>query len=963
MVDPVSGALVAVFGTAFDGLLQHGIGGMAHRLDDRRRIRALTNPERVVQRVADELAALRRTELRGLSDQDWLRSVDAVRDSLRAVRWADLTRSPTDLVSSERLYAYVRTGDPHVFERVGLAGEARTAYELLLAGCCAGLADLARTVDRVMRDLQVSMSEDLAELRTRDAVTARDFELRYARFIASTTGSFELFGVARGRAPDKHSFDHFYVSLAVARRTPEEEVESPSLTGAGVSAATAFADTRRVLLCGTAGAGKTTFLRWLALMAARATLADDPAAVVPFFLPLRQFADGSLPSPEGLLTATAAVLAEEKPDRWVVSRFREGRVLLLVDGIDELGPERRAEAKRWLEDLVAAYPDARYVVTTRPSAVEEDWLAEARFTTFDLLPLSAKGVRVFLTAWHDAARFANEADPEAVAWLDTCERTLAETLAARPELRKLTSSPLLCGLLCALHQDGGMHLPRDRKSLYEAALDLLLVRWDEQRGVVVDQQRFSKEEQLVVLQRFAYSLVRNRKQLVAKPVAEQWIGNAMRGLRPHDAEPAEVLQRFLERTGLLRESAPGDVQFVHRTFRDYLAAKEIVDAGDLDLLVEHAHRDDWTDVVVMAVAHARPVERAQVLVGLLDGNESARHDRRVADLLHLVAAASLEQADVVGRTDKRGDVRAEVRRAVARLIPPTTMNEAEALATAGAFVRDLLPDTAEGLTDVQAACVVRTIAMIGGEGALEKIKPFTELDESVVLEELLRAWRLSPDPEYYAKTVLAEVEFGDRRVDVRGWHRIRHLHHLRRLEVLHCVGDITPLDPIAAMPMLRRLELMQNDVLRDLSPLTRSGTLRVLHLTRCPQLRDLSPLARTGVEELSLHFTRADLTSLSGTGLRSLKVRSPVLDGGLAAIPADLPLRELAVDNRPPRRNLIGIERWTGLTTVECYGVPHPAEIAVLAELPELRRLVVHQPESRLRPSGLPDQVALVFGG
>jgi len=962
MVDPVSGALVAVFGTALDGLLQHGIGGIAHRLDDSRRIRALANPERVIRRVADELAALRRTELRGLSDQDWLRSVDAVRDSLHAVRWADLTRSPTDLVSSERLYAYVRTNDPHVFERAGLVGESRTAYELLLAGCCAGLADLARTVDRVMRDLQVRISEDLAELREREALAAKDFELRYARFISSTTNSFELFGVARGRAPGKHSFDHFYVSLAVARRTPDQAADSP-LTGAGVAAATAFADTGRVLLCGTAGAGKTTFLRWLALMAARGALAGDPGGVVPFFLPLRQFADGPLPTPEGLIAVTAAVLAEEKPDRWVGARFREGRALLLVDGIDELGPERRAEAKRWLEDLVAVYPDARYVVSTRPSAVDEDWLSDARFTTFDLLPLSAKGVRAFLTAWHDAARFERESDEEAIAWLDTCEQALAETLAARPDLRKLTASPLLCGLLCALHQDGGLHLPRDRKSLYEAALDLLLVRWDEQRGVVVDQQRFSKEEQLVVLQRFAYSLVRNRKQLVAKPVAEQWIGHAMRGLRPHDAEPAEVLQRFLERTGLLRESAPGDVQFVHRTFRDYLAAKEIVDAGDLDVLVEHAHRDDWTDVVVMAVAHARPVERAQVLAGLLAGNESARHDQRVANLLHLVAAASLEQADVVGRVDKRDDVRDDVRRAVARLIPPNTMNEAEALAASGAFVRDLLPNTAEGLTDVQAACVVRTIAMIGGEGALEKIKPFTELDESAVLEELLRAWRLSPDPEHYAKTVLAEVEFGDRRVDVRGWHRIRHLHHLRRLEVLHCVGDVTPLDPIAGMPMLRRLELMQNDVLRDLSPLTRSTTLRVLHLVRCPQLRDLSPLARTGVEELSLHFTRADLASLSGAGLRSLKVRSPALDGGLAAIPADLPLRELAVDNRPPRRNLIGIERWTGLTTVECYGVPHPAELAVLAELPELRRLVVHQPESLLRPSGLPDQVALVFGG
>ncbi|WP_433265387.1 NACHT domain-containing protein [Actinosynnema sp. CS-041913] len=945
VIDPVSGALIAVFGTAFDGLLQHGVGGIAHRADDRRRIRALAKPDRLVRRVADELVGLRRTELPGLSDQEWRRAVEAVRESLAAVRWAELAKAPADLVSAERLARRVPAAD----YELTVAG--RAAYDLLLDGCCAGLAELARSVDRIMRDLQVGISDDVAELRGREEREAADFELRYADYVTRTTNSFELFGVARGRAPGRHSFDRSYISLAVARRTGAEEAP---LTGAGVSAATAFDETRRVLLRGSAGSGKTTFLRWSALQAAR----QSPVGEVPFFVPLRQFAEGPLPSPEKLVLSTAPVLAEEKPERWVVARFREGRALLLVDGIDELGSERRAEAKQWLEELVAAYPEARYVVSTRPSAVDEDWLSEAEFTTFDLLPLSAKGVRDFLAAWHDAARGEQ---PDIAEWLNTCERSLAETLAVRADLRKLASSPLLCGLLCALHQDGGMHLPRDRKSLYDAALDLLLVRWDEQRGVAVDEDRFrfSKEEQLVVLQRFAYSLVRHSQQLVTKDKARQWIGGAMRGLRPHDAEPSDVLQRFLERTGLLRESVHGDVQFVHRTFRDYLAAKEVVDSGDLGPLVDHAHRDDWHDVVVMAVAHARPAERAEVLAGLLDGNEAARHDSRVADLLHLLAAASIEHADVVGRVDKRPDVRDEVRRAVSRLIPPTTMTDAETLASAGAFVRDLLPDTPDGLSDIEAACVVRAIAMIGGEGALEKIHPFAELDESVVLDELLRAWRNSPNPEDYARTVLAEVDFGDLRVDLRGWHRIRHVHYLRHLRHLRCLGGVTPLDPIAAMPGLRWLELMQNDVLRSLEPLSGNRSLRTLQLTQCPLVRDLSPIARGRVEELSLHFTHADLASLAGAGLRALRVRHPALERGLAVIPADLPLRLLAVDNRPPGRSLLGVERWPGLRVVECYGVPHPAELAELSELPNLERLVIRQPESPVELKGLADRVAV----
>jgi predicted NACHT family NTPase len=104
------------------------------------------------------------------------------------------------------------------------------------------------------------------------------------------------------------------------------------------------------------------------------------------------------------------------------------------------------------------------------------------------------------------------------------------------------------------------------------------------------------------------SLVKNQDILLPREQAIRRIQHAMRGLRSNHAEPDLVLQRILERTGLLREVYDGQIQFVHRTFRDYLAAKEVVDSGDLDLLIDHAHLDQWHDVVIMSVAHARPAE-------------------------------------------------------------------------------------------------------------------------------------------------------------------------------------------------------------------------------------------------------------------------------------------------------------------------------------------------------------------
>ena len=139
-------------------------------------------------------------------------------------------------------------------------------------------------------------------------------------------------------------------------------------------------------------------------------------------------------------------------------------------------------------------------MTSRPPAIEEDWLADEGFVPFDLLSLSGQGIQEILARWHEAAAEEHEGEPGAAAWLATCLRDLSQLIATRPDLRRLATNPLLAGLICALFQDRHMQLPRDRKSLYDAALELLLLRWDERRGVRTDQApQLSMEEQVVIL--------------------------------------------------------------------------------------------------------------------------------------------------------------------------------------------------------------------------------------------------------------------------------------------------------------------------------------------------------------------------------------------------------------------------------------------------------------------------------
>ena len=171
-----------------------------------------------------------------------------------------------------------------------------------------------------------------------------------------------------------------------------------------------------------------------------------------------------------------------------------------------------------------------------------------------------------------------------------------------------------------------MHLPRDRKGLYDAALELLLVRWDEVAGSGRTQARAGHGG--AGSDPATAGVLASRTRTSCCPGPRRPPDRARDAGDP--AAPRRPRGRAAAHPGTHRAAArgvDGQIQFVHRTFRDYLAAKEVVDSGDLGLLIDHAHLDQWHDVVIMAVAHARPGERELILTDLLRGNTAARERR------------------------------------------------------------------------------------------------------------------------------------------------------------------------------------------------------------------------------------------------------------------------------------------------------------------------------------------------
>jgi hypothetical protein len=922
--------------------------------------RTLERPD--LDRLAAELVrrALKSGE-RPVSADEEPSVVHALADTLHAL--GDLTMTDVQAVElgHEALAARLRAAAGHPERH--LSRDAGLFHERLLTTACLHILHFFTQRSTFVARTLVEQSRRQRELVAKvDALIARipptggrdtEFEQRYLSYVRTRHGRLTIYGIDLHNSPDRWPLDTAYLSLQ-ALGPDDDHATGPdgfavASTASPVPAEQALAEHDRVLLRGVAGSGKTTLVQWLAVTAARGERGDR----VPFVLPLRTLArrpDG-LPAPDAFLAAVRVPFHAVQPEGWADRVLGAGRGLLLVDGVDEIPERDRERTRRWLRELLDVYPGNRWLVTSRPSAVREDWLTADGFTELALLPMSRDEVAAFVARWHAAARAdAAEADAER---LDAYERGLLEALRIRPDLGRLATNPLMCALICALHRDRHGYLPDGRQELYDAALSMLLVRRDEERDMFPRQGpgedpgagvRLGELPQIQLLQRLAYWLIRNNQSEMDRERAERIVADVLPSLPAAAAQgdARAVLGHLLVRSGLLREPAPGTVEFVHRTFQDYLGAKAAVEDGDFGLLVRNAADEQWADVLRMAVAHARPRERAALLTEL---TESARRlAGPAATRVRLLALACLEHA-----TQLDPAVRAAVERDAAALVPPRTTEEARALASVGPLVLELLPGP-EGLDDDQARAVVVTASHVGTDAALPVLARFRSHPSLEVRAQLTWTWHRFP-ARRYGREVVAHLRPDELFFSVHSAEQLNVLRGLGGRPALQLVGDIPPaalregIDP----EVTTRLHVRDDHALTDVTCLTHLR-LDYLDLSNCPHVDDLAPLAGLPLGWLSLQRLPGlerpgALHALSGSAtLRALDV-GVLLDAESldAALPRDVALRYLRLTKHAlVRTGLRGLHRLVSLRQLSLASLTRrldPEDYEEIARLPGLTDL------------------------
>jgi predicted NACHT family NTPase len=333
-------------------------------------------------------------------------------------------------------------------------------------------------------------------------------------------------------------------------RTSETERHIP-----GLEAIERFS---KLLILGKPGAGKTTFLKHLAV---QCISGEFQAERVPVFVTLKDFAktDENSDLLESLARSIMINPLETRNFAPLQNVVRAGRGLILLDGLDEVRDADSDWVLRQIQDLLK-FSQNQFVITCRITSREYTF---EQFTKVEIADFDDEQIAYFSGKWFDpikAGRFQQK-------------------LKENERIRELAKNPLLLTLLCLVFEDSGS-FPTNRASLYQQGVEQLLRKWNPlERECDPIYKKLSPDYREELISEIAWKTFErgNFNQREVKEQIREYIRSL--GISPEDLlklDSKAVLESIEAQHGLLEEQPRGSYSFSHLTFHEYFTANKIV---------------------------------------------------------------------------------------------------------------------------------------------------------------------------------------------------------------------------------------------------------------------------------------------------------------------------------------------------------------------------------------------------
>jgi len=314
----------------------------------------------------------------------------------------------------------------------------------------------------------------------------------------------------------------------------------------------------RLFVLGKPGAGKTTFLKYLASLAA-----EEKIDKVPIVIPFNNWAY-SQKNLSDFIVEQFEICGFPDAEKFIESLLDRGNAFILFDGLDEVREEesQRGQMIYELENLVNQYPNNKFVITCRNAA--NDYTFHG-FTYVEIADLAEYQISTFVKKWFrsnlgKATEFLTELAKE-----------------EHQNLKELSHNPLLLGMLCLVFEET-LHFPSKRGIVYRDAIDALTKKWDKDRGIQRNKiAGFSSGFEKKLLSFIAHEFSLENKIFFGQNDIERKIEQGSKAITTKVMESKDILSAVEVQHGLLAQRARRVYSFSHLTFQEYFTAQYIID--------------------------------------------------------------------------------------------------------------------------------------------------------------------------------------------------------------------------------------------------------------------------------------------------------------------------------------------------------------------------------------------------
>ncbi|MEL4897276.1 NACHT domain-containing protein, partial [Crocosphaera sp. Alani8] len=416
---------------------------------------------------------------------------------------------------------------------------------------------------------------------------------------------FRNWGITRYRKSLVEKYEKLSISFRTNKPLEMREVYVPlkvkesddQSNNSLIEAEKALGDYSKLMVVGSPGAGKSVLLKHLTLSYAEQGLnrrfyTDS----IPILLELNKLKPSDL-NVASLETKLVDIFSQNdfpNANNCVKQSLKDGRILLLFDGLDEVIDDSRSEVVKGLKNFLDTYKKCPFIITCR-TAVYRNEFYDTVNRTLEIKDFNDQQVRRFLRAWK--TEMPQEKSVE----------KLLRTLNDKPQIKTLAKNPLLLTIIAYLYADTNMELPDSRAEFYRRAIDILSETRDEAKGLNNKYKGIKKQQ---VLQRLAlYAQTRtnlsqssqnfqqNRRtisDIELKKEVKEILPNL--NLKPEDTDT--IIDEIVDRSGLLLRLDGGQrYEFAHQTLQEYFVASALKD--NYTDLVEYWRNspNDWQEIM------------------------------------------------------------------------------------------------------------------------------------------------------------------------------------------------------------------------------------------------------------------------------------------------------------------------------------------------------------------------------